>query len=111
VWNEAFSIESFDYDEKVIVELYDDDLYKVDFMTKIIINPSFVSFKKPLDKWYDFGKKSSVHIILERKEKKKVEESKQVKLEDSNVSGIGSQEDILLRIKAAKSEKEWIGAG
>jgi hypothetical protein len=30
-------------------------------------------------------------------------------LEDSNVALIGSKEDIELRVKAAKNEKEWMG--
>lgn len=38
-------------------------------------------------------------------------EAKQAKLEDSNVFGIGSDEDLAQRIKAARSEKEFEGAG
>ena len=38
-------------------------------------------------------------------------EYKQAKLEDSNIANIGSVDDIELRVKAARSEKEWIGAG
>jgi len=49
-------------------------------------------------------------IKVQHHESEKIE-AKQVKLDESNVSGIGSKEDIALRVKAAKHEHEWENVG
>ena len=36
---------------------------------------------------------------------------KQAKFEDSNIAKLGSDEDLAQRVAAAKTEKEWVGAG
>jgi hypothetical protein len=38
-------------------------------------------------------------------------ENKQAKFEDSNIAKLGSDEDLAQRVAAAKTEKEWKGAG
>jgi hypothetical protein len=38
-------------------------------------------------------------------------EYKQAKFEDSNIAKLGSDEDLEQRVAAAKTEKEWKGAG